>query len=116
MGLGKTVQTISLLLSRPPPTDLPKLKGRAVSAGMVDAQRTTLIIAPLALIRQWERELKAKVTKRGRLDVLVHHGNGRTKSRRPSPSTISCLTDDVRRPKDAGKVRRGDYDVRHRRQ
>lgn len=39
--------------------------------------RTTLILAPLAVIRQWEREAKEKV--KPRLKVLVHHGPQRAK-------------------------------------
>ncbi|ROW08507.1 hypothetical protein VMCG_03061 [Cytospora schulzeri] len=41
--------------------------------------RGTLVVAPLALIRQWEAEIKEKVSKANRLNVCVHHGPNRTK-------------------------------------
>ncbi|KAJ1536917.1 hypothetical protein HK096_006272, partial [Nowakowskiella sp. JEL0078] len=64
MGLGKTVQTISLILKHRPKED-----GNC---------QTTLIVAPLALIKQWESEIQTKTT-RGSLRTLIHHGNNRTK-------------------------------------
>lgn len=38
--------------------------------------RTTLIVAPLAVVRQWEREA---IEKTDALKVYVHHGNARAK-------------------------------------
>ncbi|KAI9594577.1 SNF2 family N-terminal domain-containing protein [Syncephalis fuscata] len=61
MGLGKTVQTIALMLGNTSPDT---------------KQKSTLIIAPLAVIRQWEAECQSKTT-RGRLTVYVHHGSKR---------------------------------------
>lgn len=63
MGLGKTIQTIALIVSRPSPD--PKCK-------------TNLIIAPLSLLKQWEREIQKKL-KPGKyqLSVYIHHGNGK---------------------------------------
>ncbi|KAI1208268.1 SNF2 family N-terminal domain-containing protein [Annulohypoxylon truncatum] len=68
MGLGKTLQSIALILSNQKPQD--KHPG---------VEKTTLVVAPLALIRQWEAELKEKVTESHKLKVLVHHGPQRTK-------------------------------------
>lgn len=68
MGLGKTLQSISLILSNSKPDD--KHPG---------VEKTTLVVAPLALIRQWEAELKEKIIESHRLKVLVHHGPQRTK-------------------------------------
>ncbi|KAI1437034.1 hypothetical protein GGR50DRAFT_135184 [Xylaria sp. CBS 124048] len=68
MGLGKTLQSISLILTNAKPAD--KHPG---------VEKTTLVVAPLALIRQWEAELKEKVEDSHRLKVLVHHGPNRTK-------------------------------------
>ncbi|RYP03025.1 hypothetical protein DL765_010625 [Monosporascus sp. GIB2] len=68
MGLGKTLQSISLILSNPKPAD--KHPG---------VEKTTLVVAPLALIRQWEAELEDKISDTHRLKVLVHHGPQRTK-------------------------------------
>ncbi|KAI1777270.1 SNF2 family N-terminal domain-containing protein [Hypoxylon cercidicola] len=68
MGLGKTLQSIALILGNQKPTD--KHPG---------VEKTTLVVAPLALIRQWEAELKEKVAEDHKLRVLVHHGPQRTK-------------------------------------
>ncbi|KAI1429857.1 SNF2 family N-terminal domain-containing protein [Xylaria sp. FL1777] len=69
MGLGKTLQSISLILTNSKPDD--KHPG---------VEKTTLVVAPLALIRQWEAELKEKIEDSHKLKVLVHHGPQRTKS------------------------------------
>ncbi|KAI0097236.1 hypothetical protein GGR51DRAFT_541446 [Nemania sp. FL0031] len=68
MGLGKTLQSISLILTNAKPAD--KHPG---------VEKTTLVVAPLALIRQWEAELKEKIEDSHQLKVLVHHGPQRTK-------------------------------------
>ncbi|KAM0723933.1 hypothetical protein Q7P37_000924 [Cladosporium fusiforme] len=80
MGLGKTVQSVALMLtnSRPGPDAKPehpkqKMPGKEVGKG-------TLVVAPLALIKQWEGEIKSKVMRSHALKVLVHHGPSRTKS------------------------------------
>lgn len=75
MGLGKTLQSISLILSNPrPERDSPEWK-----KSLNGTERGTLVVAPLALIRQWEAEIGEKVSKSHRLSVLVHHGPNRTK-------------------------------------
>ena len=61
MGLGKTIQALALVLSRP--SENPACK-------------TTLIVAPVALMRQWEHEIKVKVRAEHRLSVHVYHGAG----------------------------------------
>ncbi|KAH8666300.1 SNF2 family N-terminal domain-containing protein [Xylariales sp. PMI_506] len=70
MGLGKTLQSISLILANPRPKDAEKLAG---------VEKTTLVVAPLALIRQWEAEIREKVDGAVNMKVLVHHGPSRTK-------------------------------------
>ena len=61
MGLGKTVQTVALLLSKPRP------------ASQTGCIKTTLVVAPLALIEQWAGEIRSKTT----LSVYIHHGPSR---------------------------------------
>lgn len=57
MGLGKTIQAISLILSRPP----------------ADSRRiSTLVIAPVALLRQWQREIQTMTYPAP--SIYVHHG------------------------------------------
>ncbi|KAK6351285.1 hypothetical protein TWF718_004450 [Orbilia javanica] len=83
MGLGKTIQSISLLLSNPMPSSKTHsteerekyLKEHKIPS---DTHKGTLIVAPLALIKQWEKEIKDKTD--GRFRVLVHHGPSRTRS------------------------------------
>lgn len=60
MGLGKTIQALALIVSRP--SEDPRRK-------------TTLIVAPVALMRQWKYEIANKL-KGGRhaIRVHVHHG------------------------------------------
>jgi SNF2 family DNA or RNA helicase len=66
MGLGKTIQAIALMISRPS-TD--------------PERKTTLIIAPVALMQQWKREIQ-RMLKPGKhqLSVYVLHGDKRSKS------------------------------------
>lgn len=76
MGLGKTLQTISLILSnQKPEKDSENWKPQHEKM-----EKTTLVVAPLALIRQWEHEINDKVEKATGLKVLVHHGPQRTKN------------------------------------
>ncbi|KAJ3085528.1 hypothetical protein HK102_014080 [Quaeritorhiza haematococci] len=64
MGLGKTVQSIAtMILNRP---QNPQEKG-------------TLVVAPLALVGQWEAEIKEKL-KPGVLKVYIYHGSDRVKN------------------------------------
>lgn len=75
MGLGKTLQSISLIITNPrPERDNPIWK-----KSLTGVERGTLVVAPLALIRQWEAEIKEKVTEAHCLSVCVHHGPNRTK-------------------------------------
>lgn len=78
MGLGKTIQSISLILTnpRPPKTSVITDNTKGLS-NIVD--KGTLVVGPLALIKQWEAEIKNRVEVSHRLKVCVHHGPQRTK-------------------------------------
>lgn len=94
MGLGKTVQAIALLLSnrRPKnglvqkPTDSDdddddeEGKEKRTSKLPPGVSKSTLVIAPLALIKQWEGEIADKVEDTHKLRVCVYHGNTRAKA------------------------------------
>ncbi|KAF2212324.1 hypothetical protein CERZMDRAFT_41181 [Cercospora zeae-maydis SCOH1-5] len=79
MGLGKTVQSVTLMLTNPRPAldAKPEHKGQKLPGK--DVGKGTLVVAPLALIKQWEGEIKSKVSKSHAMRVLVHHGPNRTK-------------------------------------
>ena len=77
MGLGKTIQSISLLLVNPRPTWPGEDNNKNALPKFVE--KCTLVVAPLALIRQWEAEIKNRVSDSHRLRVCVHHGSQRTK-------------------------------------
>ncbi|KAI9813004.1 MAG: hypothetical protein M1826_002561 [Phylliscum demangeonii] len=79
MGLGKTIQSIGLILSNPLPPGLSSAdkEERKLPAALV---KSTLVVAPLALIKQWEKEIDEKVSSSHKLRVYVHHGPQRTKS------------------------------------
>jgi SNF2 family DNA or RNA helicase len=59
MGLGKTMQTIALMVSRPS-TD--------------PERKTNLIIAPVALLTQWKAEIKEMLNEKDRLSTFILHG------------------------------------------
>ena len=66
MGLGKTIQMLSLIVTHK--SEDPRFK-------------TTLIVAPVALMRQWQQEIEQKIKPgRHRLSVFVQHGQTKKKS------------------------------------
>ncbi|OJD19538.1 hypothetical protein AJ78_00509 [Emergomyces pasteurianus Ep9510] len=83
MGLGKTIQTIALMLTNPrhPKAkevidDNEEKKRKKIPP---EVGKGTLVVAPLALIKQWESEIETKVEASHRLRTCVYHGTQRTK-------------------------------------
>ena len=78
MGLGKTIQSIALLLKNPKPSSSsPGGENQRKLPSHLD--RSTLVVAPLALIKQWEAEINNRVLESHKLRVCIHHGPQRTK-------------------------------------
>ena len=64
MGLGKTVQAIALMVTR-----------RSTNPN----RKSTLIVAPVSLLKQWEREiqLRLKPAREHRLSTFIYHNKGK---------------------------------------
>lgn len=97
MGLGKTVQAITLILTNRKPTAQGARKRRTSNDDDTETEdseteeggkrklspglsKCTLVVAPLALIKQWESEIEEKVERSQRLRVCVYHGATRSKT------------------------------------
>jgi SNF2 family DNA or RNA helicase len=85
MGLGKTIQSIALMLTNPKPHST--ASEDATIGGEKDKRKLsptldkgTLVVAPLALIKQWEGEIADRVEDTHAFRVCVHHGPQRAKS------------------------------------
>ncbi|KAK4691674.1 hypothetical protein P7C71_g5375, partial [Lecanoromycetidae sp. Uapishka_2] len=62
MGLGKTIQALALIVTRKSTDPL---------------RKTTLIVCPVGLLRQWEREIHKKLKPEHQLKVHILHGSQR---------------------------------------
>jgi DNA repair protein RAD5 len=88
MGLGKTIEMFSLIQSHKSEVamtansksvasvnSLPRLP--QLSSAVEPAPCTTLVVAPMSLLAQWESEA-AKASKPGSMKTLVYYGNEKT--------------------------------------
>lgn len=81
MGLGKTIEMLSLIHSHKSdvanklPSSIPKKLPRIhkVSSDVEPAPCTTLVIAPMSLLAQWQSEAEA-ASKPGTMRTLVYYG------------------------------------------
>lgn len=86
MGLGKTIQMLSLIHSHKSQVAIDARRGAGNAASvnnlrrlpsgsptMVDAPCTTLVIAPMSLLAQWQSEVE-NASKEGTLKSMVYYG------------------------------------------
>ncbi|KAI7866134.1 SNF2 family N-terminal domain-containing protein [Spinellus fusiger] len=84
MGLGKTIQAIALILDNQCQDATPfdeiesSFKGKQKQKGDPLKVKGTLVVCPVSLIAQWEKEINQKTSPP--LSVLVYHGAGRKSS------------------------------------
>lgn len=92
MGLGKTIQMLSLVHSHRSDVaenaiqsvnSLPRLPSS--TAGVVSAPRTTLVVAPMSLLAQWQSEAE-NASKEGTLKSMVYYGTDKVADLR----TLCC--------------------------
>lgn len=86
MGLGKTIEMLSLIHTHR--TDIDSLPGSVdatdklgrlhkPTSSVASAPRTTLVVAPMSLLSQWQSEAE-KASKAGTLSSLVYYGNDKS--------------------------------------
>lgn len=71
MGMGKTIELISLFVTSAKNTATAAAATNPTSTSEI-ALQPTLVVCPLSVLKQWENEVKDK-TKQGLLRVHVHH-------------------------------------------
>ncbi|KIJ41077.1 hypothetical protein M422DRAFT_229883 [Sphaerobolus stellatus SS14] len=100
MGLGKTVQVIALMVQNqrdsvhnlngqddvtddeePEPKERGGQRGKQKSKKPKNFSRTTLVVVPASLLRQWKEEIETKCQE-GLLKVRIHHGKDKLKATR----------------------------------
>ncbi|KAI1102599.1 DNA repair protein rad-5 [Jackrogersella minutella] len=84
MGLGKTIQMLSLIHSHKseaaiqsadkPLNSVNGLRKNYYRFGVLPAPKTTLVIAPMSLLAQWQSEAE-NASKEGTLKSIVYYGN-----------------------------------------
>jgi SNF2 family DNA or RNA helicase len=82
MGLGKTLQTIALLLSNPPEgkDGIKAYPYKRPTGSGPKAPRCTLIVSPVSVMATWMMEINKFVNKQGKvLNVEIYQGSKREK-------------------------------------
>ncbi|KAH6839399.1 SNF2 family N-terminal domain-containing protein [Chaetomium sp. MPI-CAGE-AT-0009] len=89
MGLGKTIQMLSLIHTHKSDTaiaarqcnrtvssvnQLPRLPSLQASENVADAPCTTLVVAPMSLLAQWQSEAE-NASREGTLKSMLYYGN-----------------------------------------
>ncbi|CAH6721762.1 DNA repair protein Rad5p [[Candida] jaroonii] len=69
MGLGKTIQALALILAN-------KSEDQEC--------KTTLVIAPVSLLRQWKQEMQDKVDSSSQLSIGIYHGKEKNMMKTPN--------------------------------
>jgi len=82
MGLGKTLQTLGLILSNPPEGQGYPYKERSISSGNT-APRCTMIVCPVTVTSNWVLQIRKHVNggvENKNLKVAVYHGANRERN------------------------------------
>ncbi|GMH38240.1 hypothetical protein BSKO_06124 [Bryopsis sp. KO-2023] len=85
-GLGKTISTLAVIATKSPPPDWKSSSGKHGKEGgssLLESPKLrggTLIVCPMAVIKQWESEATSKIHKDAMLSVQMHHGTTRAKT------------------------------------
>ncbi|KAF1815418.1 hypothetical protein P152DRAFT_455122 [Eremomyces bilateralis CBS 781.70] len=85
MGLGKTIEMLSLMHSHRIDADLLLESGKTnkltrlhkATSTVESAPRTTLVVAPMSLLSQWQSEAE-KASKPGTMNTLVYYGSDKS--------------------------------------
>ena len=105
MGMGKTLQTISLMCAHKTRDRTPPDEYTRVEDGLELRGGGTLVIVPVIALAQWRTEL-LKWTAPGEFSVYTYHGPKRESSPRCSQSTMWCLRRTRRSSTTSGAPRR----------
>eukprot|EP00887_Chlorella_sp_A99_P003475 scaffold7.g3475.t1 len=76
MGLGKTIETLALVLANPAPRPPPGTPTVQREGGLIKS-RATLVVCAVSLVGQWMAEAQAKLG--GSLRMHMYHGQNRIK-------------------------------------
>ncbi|KAL3657892.1 hypothetical protein V7S43_017092 [Phytophthora oleae] len=110
MGMGKTIQAISLILENVREGGPPAKKGKAAKGRKPPVVHGgTLIVCPLVAVMQWQSEIE-RFVEHGHLSVYIHHGPKRLDSVEKIASydivltTYSIIESEIRKKLGRSKV------------